>query len=113
MTDTRHFALKYARNDNTSGKGSQFNTKIPSRVTSEVALVLPPLGATRWGARSKAAVVTAVRSGALSLDEACKRYALSTDEYLSWETALDTLGLEGLGLAGRQRRRRALTYCDK
>ena len=33
---------------------------------------LPPVG-TRWVPRRKAQVVTAVRGGAISLDEACRR----------------------------------------
>ena len=37
---------------------------------------LPPSGATRWSPQRKAMVVNAVHSGAMSLDEACRRYLL-------------------------------------
>jgi hypothetical protein len=78
-----------------------------------IALELPPPGAMRWGVRSKAAVVMAVRQGTLTLDEACQRYALSVAEYISWERGLDSFGLGGLGLAGRQLHRRSLTHSEK
>jgi len=87
--------------------------KRDSALCKEVGLKLPLPGALRWSARSKAAVVSAVRSGILTLEAARQHYSLSTAEYLSWEGALDALGLHGLGLAGRQVRRRGLTYCEK
>lgn len=57
---------------------------------------LPPPGTTRWVARRKAEVVAAVRGGLLSLEEACKRYALTVEEYLSWQRSIDKYGLKGL-----------------
>ncbi|MBT6588439.1 MAG: DUF1153 domain-containing protein, partial [Rhodospirillaceae bacterium] len=38
----------------------------------------------------------AVRGGLLSLEEACRRYALSVEEFLSWQQAIDRHGLPGL-----------------
>jgi len=35
--------------------------------------------------RRKAEVVAAVRGGLLSLEEACSRYTLTVDEFLSWQ----------------------------
>src|SRR5260370_14036421 len=59
--------------------------------------LLPPLGSRRrWGARAKAAVVVAVRSGALSLSEAHDRYQLSIEELSQWEEAFDRDGIAGL-----------------
>jgi transposase-like protein len=52
--------------------------------------------ATRWVPRRKAQVVAAVTSGALSLGEACHRYALTIEEFRSWERALEKDGLAGL-----------------
>ena len=46
---------------------------------------LPPADTKRWSARRKAAVVTAVRSGTVSLEEACRRYHLSEEEFCAWE----------------------------
>lgn len=57
---------------------------------------LPPPNTKRWVIRRKAEVVAAVRGGLLSLDEACKRYKLSVEEYLSWQRAIDRNGLPGL-----------------
>ncbi len=43
-----------------------------------------------------AEVVAAVRGGLLSLDEACKRYTLTVEEFLAWQRAIDRFGLAGL-----------------
>jgi hypothetical protein len=45
---------------------------------------------------SKAEVVAAVRGGLLSLEEACERYTLTVDEFLSWQRSIDRHGLPGL-----------------
>jgi hypothetical protein len=57
---------------------------------------LPKPDTTRWVTRRKAEVVAAVQGGLLSLDEACERYRLSLEEYLSWQHAIARHGLEGL-----------------
>ena len=57
---------------------------------------LPPPGIKRWVIRRKAEVVAAVRAGILSLDEACERYTLSVEEFLSWQRSIDRHGLRGL-----------------
>ena len=57
---------------------------------------LPPRDTKRWVIRRKAALVAAVRGGLLTLEEACERYALTIEEYLSWQTTLDRHGLAGL-----------------
>jgi Protein of unknown function (DUF1153) len=57
---------------------------------------LPPPGTQRWVIRRKAEVVAAVRGGLLSLDEACSRYVLTTEEFLSWQASIDRHGLAGL-----------------
>jgi hypothetical protein len=46
--------------------------------------------------RRKAEVVAAVRHGLLSLEEACKRYTLSIDEFLSWQRLMEAHGVRGL-----------------
>ena len=38
----------------------------------------------------------AVRGGLLSLEEACERYVLTVEEYLSWQRSIDRHGLAGL-----------------
>ncbi len=57
---------------------------------------LPPPNTQRWVARRKAEVVAAVRAGLLTLEEACGRYNLSTEEFLGWEEAIQKHGLGGL-----------------
>jgi Protein of unknown function (DUF1153) len=64
--------------------------------TTPGALDLPPPGTKRWVARRKAAVVAAVRSGAIAFEEACRRYELSEEEFLSWERGIETHGVPGL-----------------
>ena len=57
---------------------------------------LPPPNTGRWVIRRKAEVVAAVRGGLLSLEEACDRYTLTVEEYLSWQRSIDRHGLAGL-----------------
>jgi hypothetical protein len=57
---------------------------------------LPPPNTKRWVARRKAAVVAAVRSGRITMEEALRHYQLSEEEFLSWQHAFDTHGLTGL-----------------
>ena len=57
---------------------------------------LPPTDTKRWVIRRKAEVVAAVRGGLLSLEEACDRYKLTVDEFLSWQRSIDRHGLAGL-----------------
>ena len=57
---------------------------------------LPPPDTKRWVIRRKAEVVAAVRTGLISLDEACRRYTLSIEEFLSWQRLIDSHGLAGL-----------------
>ena len=56
---------------------------------------LPPPNTKRWVARRKAVVVDAVRSGAISLEEACRRYELSVEEFLAWQRAIESHGVAG------------------
>jgi hypothetical protein len=57
---------------------------------------LPSPITNRWTPRRKAQVVSAVRGGLLSLDDACVRYALTVEEFLVWQQHLDRYGLTGL-----------------
>ena len=57
---------------------------------------LPLPDTKRWVVRRKAAVVAAVRSGLLSLDDACRRYALNLEEFQSWQRCIDCFGFSGL-----------------
>ena len=57
---------------------------------------LPPPDTKRWVARRKAVVVNAVRSGAVSLEEVCRRYELSVEEFRAWQRAIEAHGVAGL-----------------
>lgn len=68
---------------------------------------LPPRNTKRWVIRRKAQVVVAVRSGVITLEEACKRYNLSMDEFLSWQRLIDRHGIGGLRATRIQQYRNA------
>jgi len=57
---------------------------------------LPPKSTKRWVIRRKAEVVMAVRGGLLTLEEACDRYTLTVEEFLSWQKAIEQFGMKGL-----------------
>lgn len=57
---------------------------------------LPAPDTQRWVARRKAVIVDAVREGALTIDEACRRYQLSLEEFHAWEKAIEAHGVAGL-----------------
>ena len=57
---------------------------------------LPPPNTKRWVIRRKAAVVAAVRVGEITVEEACRRYQLSEEEFFAWQRAFEAYGLPGL-----------------
>ena len=81
MSDVTNFPLKYVVGPDGS----------PLRLAD-----LPSPETTRWVIRRKAEVVAAVRGGLLSLEEACIRYGLTVEEFLSWQSSIDQHGLRGL-----------------
>jgi transposase-like protein len=64
--------------------------------TKTAVVELPPPDTKRWTARRKAAVVAAVSSGMITIDEVCRRYALSVEEFLSWRNTIQRHGVQGL-----------------
>jgi|SRR5580658_7411336 hypothetical protein len=74
------------------------NRYVPADTVPGAALTadLPEAGTTRWVVRRKAVVVSAVRSGAITLNEACRRYQLSVEEFLAWQRSIDAYGVPGL-----------------
>ena len=74
-------------------EGAEWLLDIGSNVSLDS---LPPPETKRWVIRRKAEVVAAVRAGLLSLEEACARYTLSVEEFLSWQRLVDSHGLPGL-----------------
>jgi hypothetical protein len=63
---------------------------------------LPAPDTKRWVVRRKAEVVVGVRAGLISLEEACERYCLSLEEFLSWERLIDSHGMRGLRITRLQ-----------
>ena len=63
---------------------------------------LPPPNTSRWVARRKAQVVAAVQSGLLTVDEACKLYKLTVEEFVAWQRALYRFGVRGLQITHSQ-----------
>lgn len=57
---------------------------------------LPPPDTKRWVIRRKAEVVAGVRAGLITIEEACERYTLSIEEFLSWQRLIDRHGVRGL-----------------
>ena len=57
---------------------------------------LPLPNTRRWTAPRKAAVLEALHSGRLIVEEACQRYSLSVEELDAWERQFERHGLYGL-----------------
>ena len=67
---------------------------------------LPPPNTRRWVVRRKAAVVIAVKTGAITIEQACQVYQLTEEEFLSWKHAFETHGFPGLRTTRIQQYRR-------
>lgn len=74
---------------------------------------LPPPNTKRWVIRRKAEVVAGVRAGLLSLEEACERYKLSVEEFLSWQRLIERHGVRGLRTTRLQDYRRPDVFGGK
>ena len=68
---------------------------------------LPPPDTKRWVIRRKAEVVAGVRAGLITIEEACERYRLSVEEFLSWQRLIDKHGLRGLRTTRLQQYRKS------
>jgi hypothetical protein len=58
--------------------------------------VLPAPSTNRWVIRRKAEVIAAVHGGLVSLEDVCRRYMLTVEEFLSWQYSIARHGLSGL-----------------
>jgi len=66
---------------------------------------LPPPNSKRWTIRRKAAILAAVRAGQITLEEACRCYQLTGEEFLAWQHAFEAHGLPGLRVTRLQQYR--------
>lgn len=57
---------------------------------------LPKPDTVRWVIRHKAKVVTAVKGGLLTFEEACDRYGLMPEELSSWQKTIENPSVAGL-----------------
>jgi hypothetical protein len=57
---------------------------------------LPSTDTKRWVVRHKAAVVAAVKSGVITLDEVYRRYDISDEEFVTWQELIERHGIRGL-----------------
>lgn len=64
--------------------------------------VLPAPDIKRWSPGRKAAIIAAIRAGAISREEACACYLLSAEELAGWEKAFDRNGVPGLRTTRQQ-----------
>lgn len=63
---------------------------------------LPPPATLRWVVRRKAEVVAAVNGGLLTIEQACERYGLTLEEFVSWQRGVERSGLNGLRITRSQ-----------
>ena len=66
----------------------------PTDVWSQMPALPSPYQ--RWTVRRKAAVIEGVRGGWIPIEEACRLYNISVDEFLNWERDIDRNGVPGL-----------------
>ena len=57
---------------------------------------LPAPSTDRWVIGRKAEVLAAVHGGLVSLEDVCRRYMLTVEEFRSWQYSSDRHGLAGL-----------------
>ena len=56
----------------------------------------------RWVISRKAQLIAALDAGWLSLEEACSRYSLTSEEIISWRSRMIRHGMRGLRATGIQ-----------
>ena len=73
------------------------NDRDESLPRSKIAVdELPPADTTRWTVRRKALIVAAVLGGVITIEEVCRRYDLTVEEFLSWRNTVERHGVLGL-----------------
>ena len=74
------------------GKSTQDRRLLRTRAAADA---LPPPDTRRWTPRRKAGVIAAVLSGVITIEEACRRYELSVDEFDWWQNTMNMHGVPG------------------
>ena len=104
LSKTTYAATAYAATADSTGSGSVQPVEPINRNPTLIDLPLP--GIKRWRFQHKALVVAAVRTGLINLADACARYSITIEEFLSWKRLLDEHGLYGLRATRLQEYRR-------
>jgi hypothetical protein len=92
--EPRELGQKNAASDATAGEHPA--RRSTRRGKSDQLDELPAPGITRWVIRRKAQVVQAVQAGVLSVEEVCKRYSVSVEEFEAWQRSFRQHGVYGL-----------------
>jgi len=95
-----------AKDDGTTIMPEGTNTVVGPTGKTMTRADLPPPGITRWVVRRKAEVVAGVRGGLITLNEACRLYELSKDEFRSWQRLLNDHGMAGLRVTNLKKYRK-------
>jgi hypothetical protein len=95
------------KDDARIGRQIRFNKHLDASKVEKTGTSRSPPEPRRWVPHRKAEVVAAVRGGLISLAEARNRYALSLEEYLTWQREIDLFGLAGLRVYKTRQPRRA------
>jgi Protein of unknown function (DUF1153) len=97
VAGSRCWQRKFPVSERSFGPANRVNSVIEETALQVTPMEdLPPPNTTRWVIRRKAAVVAAVRSGRITMEEALLRYQLSEEEFVAWQRAFETHGLAGL-----------------
>ncbi len=82
---------------NTQRQDANSNVSIIDRRRNQMMLKeLPPPDTKRWVISRKAAVVAAVKNGAITRDDVCWFYDISVEEFLTWQEMIEKHGIRGL-----------------
>ena len=81
---------------NTRRQDANSNVSIIDHKQTMMLKELPPPNTKRWVIRRKAAVVAAVKNGAITLDDVCWFYGISVEEFMTWQEMIDKHGIQGL-----------------
>jgi Protein of unknown function (DUF1153) len=101
LTPRRHLLYHIHRAGNAS-PGLLRGIKMATLNLNADRFDLPSSDTIRWSPHRKASVVRGLRSGAISLDEACRRYQLSAGEFLAWQEAIEAHGIGALRVTRSQ-----------
>lgn len=85
-----------SRERGTISRGARFLIHA-HEISSMIELLSPNTG--RRVVSRKAAVVTAVSSGVITIEDACHRYRMSGEEFFAWQRASRAMALSAYGLA--------------